>query len=244
MNRKDQAAYLHWLRESEAASYALVDLHRWCLLLYQNQFFNLEVQKNSKALFEAMNGVYGNKYNRLVHIARFPGGNASLHGSENYAEVERQAELLFWYDKEWEESASKPLEEAYLYRVFPDLREDYQKLSESLTRKNLELWQQVSMTNFERSYLMNMIWRAKVSGSLEDMSQVLKRFNKKYSRGANIEALMNVIHIRGSYFAGLEFGDRFSGELMNVSSRMKGRNDRVAKMAQQFTHQLYGGKKN
>lgn len=226
LSRLTQAASAHdlasarrWSTELAAATFALEDLHRWLGFLVENHLASLDFQNLCASLF-VEEGMKLPSYDLQVSIGFFPGGTAGLTGLTSYYEVERQAETLFAaVSSEMQSSSVEPSPSSESIWIPPALRKHYRDLGQQLTGSNRENWRLAPRTPFERSYLVNMLYRTAASGGIDNLRAILKQFNANVPN-ATLQQLMDVLMYRGHAFGGVEWGDRYQAPLLQAGASL------------------------
>jgi len=241
LKARDQKTSAHWVLEFAGAMRALADLHRWADFLWRNQLFALSFQKANGELFAAMDKTYAGKYKANAHIGRFPAGEWTLYGGDNYLEIERQAERLFTVPEEWRNSAPT---DAKAYPLPPDTRKLFLALAPSLGAANRATWLRLPQRPYDRSYLACQLWRAQAGGGAGAMPSVLKRLNVTCGKATAAQMLDVLPYRAGAWFSGIEWPDRYDPRLLKTSATMTGDSRTRLESAWKFTNTTYGGKKN
>jgi len=238
---RDQRSATHWALEFAGALRALTDLHRWADFLWRNQLFALSFQKANGELFTVMDKPYAGKYKDNMHIGRFPAGEWTLYGGDNYLEIERQAERLFAVPEEWRDAAPT---DAHAYPLPPDVRKLFLELAPSLGVVNRAAWLRLPQRPYDRSYLACQLWRAQAGGGAAALPTVLKRLDATCEK-ATAEQMLDVLPYRaGAWFCGIEWPDRYDPRLLKAAADITGDSRARLEAAWKFTHTIYGGKKN
>jgi hypothetical protein len=201
-----------WATELETAIFGLADLHRWYGLLLHNADQALAFQALTESLFLEMDPHYGGKYNPRIHIGRFPAGNLSLYGGDNFLEVERQAEGQFEPPPEWETVGGEGVQ------VSPPVRKLFLRILSALEgTATASVWKEAAGRPYEHSFLINQLWRAQTAEFDKELEAQVLRYARRAGDQATVEGLMDVLPYRaGALFAGLEWGDRYSESLLST----------------------------
>jgi len=236
-----------WADELSAGLRALQDLHRWLEFLLENQLANMELVDKCEGLFAEAQGKYpAGKYHTKMCISRFPSGNQTVIGLNNYFEVERQARRLFRDPHTWADMVTARGPETFVSAVNlpPDLREAFLKLRSHLSPANRKTWDRAAAMPFERSFMANMIFRAQASQVVDRLSVVLERFNSLHPQ-ATVAEMMDVLPYRaGLGMAGYEWADRYDVRLMKAAAGLTAANPHEALLAsRRFQYAIYGGDK-
>ena len=232
----DLAGVQHWSQELATAAASLRDLHRWLKFLGENEVAALDFQAKCAPLF-TNSDVAAVKYDRQSTLSNFPGGLLSLHGGANYYEVERQAEGLFKAPpSEWADSKFDPTSNAGW--VLPAIRDSYLKMESMLSEKNLQTWRKAARLPYERTYIFDMLDRARQSGATDQLAESLHRFNAAHSE-ATVGELMGELMYRGHSFAGLEWADRFQPVLLKAALDIHGSDLEAFNQAVTWTNNFY-----
>ena len=248
--QQDLAACKAWADELAAAAFALADLHRWVDFLLENHLTAIAFQDRCKALFEACDTPYADKYDATLHPTFFPAGRLTLNGPHNLMEVEHQAEWLFRAPDAYLESATDGAVRVKRAAVAagpaavwmpPTLRETFARLREVLSSANQAVWDRAAHSPFHRTYLVNMLYRASRVGVVDELAVVLKRFDHVRPQ-SDPAALMDVLFYRGGDLgAGILWGDRFHPHLMSAAGALGGSDEQVLLGAQHFTRAVFDG---
>lgn len=234
----DFPAARRWSKETAAAAFALQDLHLWLEFLVENQLHALDFQRLSEPMF----GWYDSQalpYHINDTVSRFPAGALSLMGLSNYYEVERQAEGLF--GKPGAQVRPVTGDQSLIDAAFnlpPALRETYARLATHLSPHNQRNWLQATTTPYERSYLVNMLFRHWRGDSIENLAQVVKRFDTNYPEGT-LPALLGVLTYRGQMMAGVEWTDRYQPSLVEAAAMLHGTDQEAFIEACRWTNSFY-----
>lgn len=220
---RDLAAARLWSSELAAAAFAMEDLHRWLEFLLDNQLTSLDFQAKCEPLFTATDSAFAGRYQPCADISGYPGGTLGLHQLDNYLEVERQAELQYSVPESYvaatEPNADVP---AAAHLLPPDVRGAFGELRHKLSGANAKTWDRAASMPFERSFLVNMLYRCTKAGVLDRVGTVLERMNAA-DANSTVGELMDAIFYRGGTpLAGLEWADRFDGRLMENSKGLTG----------------------
>ena len=213
-----------WSRELAAAALWLADLHRWRIFLCENFRDALRFQALAREPFEA--GTLDEApYRYLAGPSNLPGGMLTLHGVENFLELERQAEMIFWVapDQLAELEGDRHLTAESIH-VPPAFRRAYLALAEPLREDNRRSLAAAARLPYEHSFLVNMLYRATAADTLPDVVEVLRRFDQ-LSPASTPEQLMGVLVYRGHSFSGIEWADRFQPILIEKAGALTGATD-------------------
>lgn len=215
LERRDLAGARQYARELSSAAWRLVDLHRWTVFLSENHLEALRFQALCRGCFEAADRA-GTPYVVQSTPSGLPAGLLTLHGRDNYLEVERQAEQVFTVQKEllaFLQTAEPATGPALL--VPPLLRPTFLALIEALGQANRATLVRAMRTPYESSFLINSMFRSKHAGTVADQCEVLRRLDR-ITPQASLERLMGVFVYRGHCFAGLDWSDRYTDVLHAV----------------------------
>lgn len=229
-----------WATELYAAAFALEDLHRWAAFLAENQLTALDFQRRCESLFNTVESLK-TPYDPTQSISQFPAGVLCLNGISNYYEVERQAETLYATPRaQVTASISESSYAPQSVAVMPDLREAFLDLQSVLSPNNRVTWELASQSPFHHAYMVNMLFRAKVANTVEDIRAALIKFDSIYPQATPSE-LMGALMYRGHSFAGLEWADRFQDKLIAAGNEISvSKSDSEALMeACRWTHAFY-----
>jgi len=242
----DLPACRRWADELASATFALADLHRWMEFLLANQIAALDYQARCEDVFAWAEQVYracGERYDPAKDHDLFPSMNLWLSLMDNLLEVERQAERLFRVPQAFLETDSTPLVTPAALWLPGDLRKDFAFLRSCLSEPNRRLWDAAAQSPFERSYLVNMLFRLSRAKVIDQLGLVLRRFDKLHPR-AEISDLMDVLFYRGEIAGGLVWSDRFEPRLMRAAGHMSGDGEQVLRRAHDLTNTVLGDWKN
>jgi hypothetical protein len=249
---KDLPAARMWADELASALFGLADLHRWVAFLTTNSLDSLDFQSRCKGLYTACNNYFADGYDTRKALSNFPAGRVLMRGVHNFQEVEHQAEWLFRVPAEYVRTAvggvAEPIRDgvdAVPAAVFmpPHLRATFLELREHLGDANRRLWDQAAGMPYERSYLANMLFRAKVAGTVDDLGTVLDRYEQASPAG-EMASIMDVLFYRGDASGGAAWDDRFNAQLMKIAGSLKGPDEEVLLAAQRLTRGFFGGWEN
>lgn len=238
INTKNLSDTQRWSVEFASAMFAMEDLHRWLGFLVQNQMAALDFQRESSLLFTG-EGMKIPDYNLSVNLGDFPAGLLGLNGMSNYYEIERQAETIY-ATLSADFGAGMLSESPSLEAMWmpPGVRQPYWVMGQELSGTNRELWRRAARTPYERSYLVNMLYRASAAGTLESLATVLRRFDTIHSN-ATLGQLMDVLMYRGHSFGAAEWGDRYQTSLVSATSDLTGTDVDAFHRAARLTHHTY-----
>jgi hypothetical protein len=217
VGRGDAASVQHWAQELAAAAFWLEDLLRWRSFLYTNHLAALDFQARCQTLFESAEKEHS-EYKPDSTMSQFPAGVLGLNGKGNLYEVERQAERLFSMpaDRLIEIAENKHLTPNSVW-LPPGAREAFLQLRSVLSPENQTTWDLAARTPYQHSYLVNLLFRARTAELVDDLAEVLKKFDARNPH-ATVNELMSVMMYRGHSFAGIEWGDRFQPQLMEAAA--------------------------
>lgn len=219
---KDIDATKRWALELRGATFALADLHRWTELLLANPLRALDFQVHAEGCFNDVDPVYGGNYNKHSHIGRLPVGEITLYGGDNYLEVERQAEGLFWTPDAWKQADAAPVLEHHAIAFLPPTERGlFLRINEAIAGKTRDLWNEAPGTPYERSFLANMLWRAQAAEFSDGLLHAVQAYEKQHGRNPDLAGLMDVLPYRaGAFFAGMEWGDRYDPDILKASANI------------------------
>lgn len=215
IERRDLAGARRWAHELSGAVWRIVDLHRWTVFLSENHLEALRFQQLCRGCFEVADRL-GAPYVVGVTPSALPAGLLTLHGHDNYLEVERQAEKIFSVSKELlaalqPDQTDQPVTGPALL-VPPLLRPTFLAYLAALGEANRSTLVRVTRTPYESSFLFNALFRAMRAGTTDEQCEVLRRFDRITPR-ASVDRLMGVFVYRGHFFAGLDWSDRYADAL-------------------------------
>lgn len=212
IERRDLAGARRWAHELSGAAWRIVDLHRWTVFLSENHLEALRFQRLCRGCFEAADR-QGTPYVVGATPSSLPAGMLTLHGRDNYLEVERQAEQVFAVSKELLAAlqTEQPVAGPALL-VPPALRPTFLAYVAALGEPNRSMLVQATRTPYETSFLFNSLFRAMQAGTADQQCEVLRRFDRITPR-ASLERLMGVFVYRGHFFAGFDWSDRYADTL-------------------------------
>lgn len=228
-----------WSRELESAAFWLADLHRWRVFLFENFRTALRFQALAREPFEAAN-LSVKSYGYLSTPSNLPGGMLTLHGLENFLELERQAETIFFLTPERLAELDRDRHlTAESIRVPPAHREAYLALAGALSDANRRALATAATLPYECGFLINMLYRAHTAGMLPELAEVLRRFDR-LSPASTPELLMGVLVYRGHSFSGIEWADRFQPRVLDEALTLRGDTDAtVFADACRLVHELF-----
>ncbi len=247
---RDLASARVWAREFRAAADRLVDLHRWVHLIIENELASLAFQKQCRPVYMSvdrpfeMTGMLADE-----SAACFPGLQNAVCMVYNLMEVEHQAEWLFARPPEpWRPAAESPAPTAphrlpavaSAVGMPPHLREAFAVLRSHLTPETQALWDEAAAAPYHRTYLANVIHRYRAVGVLDEVGDLLERFDRVQDE-ATVNALMDVLFYRGGTpNANASPAERFDPRLMQASRTLAGTREQVLLGAQHFTRAWFG----
>lgn len=212
IERRDLAAARRWAHELSGAVWRIVDLHRWTVFLSENHLEALRFQQLCRGCFEVADRL-GTPYAVGATPSSLPAGLLTLHGRDNYLEVERQAEQVFSVSKELLAAvqSDQPVTGPALL-VPPLLRPTFLAYLGALGEPNRATLVRATRTPYEASFLFNAMFRAKHAGTVGKQCEVLHRFDRNKPQ-ASVDRLMGVFVYRGHFFAGFDWSDRYAKAL-------------------------------
>jgi hypothetical protein len=240
VTQKDLPSLQRWAGELASATFSLDDLHRWLGFLTENQLVALEFQRRCQTLFERVDARQ-TPYEPQKTISYLPAGVLCVNGEENYYEVERQAERLFSMppDRINELLNNEHLTPGSLW-VLPGLRGGFLKVQDALSSENRRTWEEAARTPYQHAYLMNMLFRAISTDTIDELYAALKKFDAIHPR-ATVPEMMGALMYRGHSFGGLGWDDRYQPQLLGAAARIDaGKTDVQALLAaHRWTHDFY-----
>ena len=236
----DLAAARRWSRELAGASFQLADLHRWLGFLADNALACLRFQAQCAEAFEACDQA-GGRYLPLSSPSNLPAGMLTLHGVENFLEIERQAEEIFAAPAgRGPELESDPHLSATSMLVRPERRAAYLAIESALGPEGGATLARATETPFDASFLHNVLYRAEAAGMLDAYKTVVRRAEQR-GPVTSVERLMEVLVYRGHSFAGIEWSDRFAATLLDDAAALASVDDAVAfAAAGRIAHEAFG----
>lgn len=212
IERRDLDSARRCAIELSSAAWRLVDLHRWTVFLSENHLEALRFQALCRVCFEATDRT-GVPYVAQATPSGLPAGLLTLHGRDNYLEVERQAEQVFTVQKELLATlqSGEPATGPALL-VPPLLRPTFLACLDALGEANRATLVRAMRTPYESSFLINSMFRTKHAGTVADQCEVLRRLDR-ITPQASLERLMGVFVYRGHFFAGFDWSDRYADAL-------------------------------
>ena len=235
-----------WSTELAAALAALCDLHRWDELLNENIMASLEFQAACEDLFVNTKPTAEDPYGRTM-LTVFPGGSLLSTGISNFGEIERQAQAMFRCPAIYCVFLRREDLTAVPAAVFmpPDLRGAYTRMRSRLSAANQAVLDAAAAGPFERSFIVNMLYRARRANVLEPLGESLARFDRRYPSAQTWQLMDAMVYRAGLSMAGLEWGDRFDKRLMALGADLAGADPAAAlESARVAQHKVYGGEKN
>jgi len=241
---KDLSASKRWSEELASAAFWQADLHRWLAFLTSNFQAAIRFQALCYEEFEQADRS-NDPYNFATSPSNLPGGILTLHGIDNFLELERQAERIFTMppDRAEELENDKNLTEANIW-IPPASRDVFVELQGVLSPENVRTLIDAAHTPFASSYLKNMLFRMETAETIQQQKEVLHRLNG-LNPHASMADEMSVLMYRGHSFAGIEWADRFLPQLMDESAELpKGKPVDVFFAACLKSHEVFakGGK--
>jgi hypothetical protein len=242
---EDLPAAKRWAAELASAAFSLADLHRWLAFLYDNSLSALEFQSRCTDLFRLVDARSAD-YDYLRTISILPAGILFSNGKGNFFEVERQAERLFSVpDDRLAAIYASPNPTPASIWIHPRLRPWFLKLQSALSPENKKTWEQAARTPYEHSYLINILFRTWKAGAIDDLSGALKNFDAVHPH-ATVQELMSVLMYRGHSYGGLEWDDRYRGQLREAAGKIPASATDVQALqsATRWTHAFFKGPEN
>lgn len=235
--RGDAAAGRQWADELAAAAFALADLHRWTELLLANQLLMLDFQARCEEAFAWADVVYDGS--SLEWECRLPASDV-LTVFNNCYEVERQSHWLFRRPPSRRPQAAPPPPAARpAVSMPPDLREAFLTVRGRLSPATRTLWDHAARTELEHSYLVNMLFRASGGKALDELSVVLRRFERAHPAPA-LGDMMDVLFYRaGMWSSGYDWADRYDARLMREARRLAGGSEETLRQAHALTRGMF-----
>ncbi len=212
IERRDLAGARRWAHELSGAVWRIVDLHRWTVFLSENHLEALRFQQMCRGCFEVADRL-GTPYVVGASPSSLPAGLLTLHGRDNYLEVERQAEKIFAVSKELLAAlqTDQPVTGPALL-VPPLLRPTFLAYLAALGEANRSTLLRATRTPYETSFLFNSLFRATQAGTADEQCEVLRRFDRITPR-ASVDRVMGAFVYRGHFFAGFDWSDRYADAL-------------------------------
>lgn len=240
----DSSSVRTWSDELAAATFALADLHRWLNVALDSHLTSLEFQARCRVAFEWTDSASTGA--QVENESCLPAAGQMVAWSENYLEVERQAEGLFWPT-----AAAAAIVDSHdlssvpaARRMPPELREAFLSLRGRLSPATQALWDQAAAAPFERSYLANMLFRAASAGSLKSMGLVLERFDRSHT-AVTVAELMDALFYRaGLNSSGFSASDRYDPRIMEAAGAITARRELAALRAHRVANSLLKGWEN
>ncbi len=242
---KDLAALQRWAGELASATFSLDDLHRWLGFLTENQLAALEFQRRCQTLFELVDARQ-TPYDPQKTISYLPAGTLCVSGEENYYEIERQAERLFSMppDRINALPSNEHPTPGSLW-VFPRLRSSFLKVQDALSSENRRTWEEAARTPYEHAFLMNMLFRAMSTDTIDELHAALKKFDAIHPR-ATVREMMGAMMYRGHSSGGLGWDDRYQPQLLGAAARIDAAKTDIQAFlaAHRWTHDFYQAPEN
>jgi len=249
LDRGDVDAARGWADELAAATFALADLHRWLDFLVRNYLATLAFQARGKSLYESCNQAYTGEFAMHPNLSCLPGGRAANSITPNFIEVEHQAEWLFRVPPQYltQRLDGTPVAKRDEVRdvpaavwIPPHLRSPFVRLRGSLSPAARVLWDQAAHAPFDRSYLVNMLYRSTTAGVLDPLAVVLERYSRANPQPTR-HGLMDVLFYRGGDpEGGSDWAERFDPRLMDAAATLGGSDEQVILRTQHFARALLG----
>src|SRR5262249_51296264 len=101
----------------------------------------------------------------------------------------------------------------------PASRDIFLQLRSVLSPDNQKTWEMAARTPYQHAYLVNLLFRARTAELIDEMADVLKKFDQRNPH-ATVNELMSVMMYRGHSFAGIEWGDRFQPQLTEAAAKI------------------------
>jgi hypothetical protein len=237
----DLASAKIWADELAAATFALADLHRWLNVLLDAHLTSLDFQARCRTAFEWAQSNAAQR--RADQESCLPAAGQMVAWSENYLEVERQAEGLFGpAPRAAEIVGSLDLSSVPAARWMPpELRQAFLTVRGRLSPATQAVWDRAAATPYERSYLANMLFRSASTKTLESMALVLQRFELCHAAAATAE-LMDVLFYRaGLYASGFPWSDRYDSRIVTAAGSVAGPRDLAILRAHHLVNSLLKG---
>jgi len=233
-----------WADELAAATFGLADLHRWLGLLLDSHLTSLDFQTRCRAAFVYADSMGAGK--QMVQESYLPAAGMMIAWGENYLEVEHQAEELFTpADTAAETVVSQDLSGTPSARWMPpEVRQAFRWLRSRLSPAVQEVLDRAASAPLDRSYLVNMLFRATSARSLEQMGLALQRFEQSHPAVTQSE-LMDVLFCRSGFnSSGFQWADRYDRRILGAAGDIIGDQETVARRAHQLTNSLLKGWEN
>ena len=230
--------------EFHAAAAALADLHRWVDLLLRNELSALAFQKRCKDLYLTSDRTFDlDNVVSDIGLACFPGAFNAVCLVYNLTEVEHQAEWLFAEPSAaWQSAGNTPATAPVpaAVRMPPHLRKAFVTLRGRLSAPNQRLWDDAATEPYHHTYLANVLARYQAAGVLDDVGEVLERFDR-VPTDPTMASLMDVLFYRGgSPDSSGDPAERFDPRLMQASLTLAGSPEQALLGAQHFARAVFG----
>jgi hypothetical protein len=172
-------------------------------------------------------------------MSMLPAGLVTLHGVDNFMEVERQAERIYTMpeDRVLVLTTDSHLTPDSIW-VRPTLREPFLKLTAALSEHGRKLLIDAVRQPFDHTYVMNMLFRAVKSNTVAELVEAVARFDRLNPQATTAQLMGNLMY-RGHSFAGIEWADRYQPELIEAAKQMTGTDEEVLLQACKWTNQFY-----
>jgi len=240
---RDPAAAHGWAVELHAALAGLADLHRWVDLLTACDLAMVDLQARCLEAY-----VYANPLappNFMECLDYLPA--AWLDGARlsNYLIVETLAGLWLSPADAQPGALARPAGREDAAHCLPHpLRKHYRDIRSRLGERGRHLWDRAAAAPFERSYLANILRRARDGGVVDPLAVVLRRFERTNPAGTVADMMDVLFHRAGSISSCIQAGDRYDPRLMAATENLSGTNDHVLRQAHHAAHAVLGDWRN
>ncbi len=245
----DAARSRIWAAELVAAADHLVDLHRWTAFLLRNQADMLTFQALCEALYRPGSPAWRVEADGGRPAPKgLPAAGLVKPLAENLLEVERQAERLFQVPSSFLELS---LSGEALVRLDgceavpaarwmpPDLRATFVRLRAQLSPRHQAEWDAAATSPYDQSYLANILFRLRAAGCTEAAMEVLRRFDARHPE-PDRDALLDVLFYRSEPNMGMDWGERYNPEMMQVAGGLTGDRVEVLRQARAAVRKRFG----
>jgi hypothetical protein len=233
-----------WADELAAATFGLADLHRWLNVLLDSHLASVDFQARCRTAFTYAGSIGG--AGQAEQESSLPGAGMMIAWGESYLEAEHQAEGQFNPpDTAVASVTSGDLTSTpYARWMPPEVRQVFLWLRSRQSPAVQAVWDHAATTPLDRSYLVNMLFRAMSARSLEQMRLALQRFEQSHPTVTQAE-LMDVLFYRSGFnSSGYQWADRYDRRLLAAAGDIAGDQEVVARRAQQLTNSLLKGWEN
>ena len=230
-----------WADELASALCRLDDLHRWLDLLLRNHLAALDFQARCEAAFTWADGLRPGGMPPLA--AQLPTVFMRISRIYSYLEAERQAERMFQVPAEVVSAAAADNihDETAALWLPPDLRKTFLAIRSRLSPPARQVWDKAASAPYERTYLANILHRVSRARTIDDVSVVLRRYERSHPNPTAAGLMGVLFHRAGFYSSGHRLGDRYDERLMRSAAAFCGPREDALLQAHAVANGFLGG---